>query len=127
MVLCVEAVHFHVLCGHGAGLAEDEVGELSNFFDWADVSHDDAVVFAHLKDTVGKWDSHSHWEAFRDGDNKHNKRNNNAVNQTVDEFISQKVLVSRLVDNDDNERDSEDDNGGEEANVLQRAADFIKS
>ena len=108
VVLSEEAVDGHLLRGHGASLAENEVSDLANSLDAVDVTDQEIIILAHLQDAVGKRDSDGHGETFRNGNDQQDQSNDDAIDHSLSELVAAKILIDTLVDEEDDKRGAED-------------------
>ena len=125
-ILGVEVNDFHLLSGHGAGLAEAEISDESNLLDGVDIADEDVVVLVHEENAVRQTQHNCHWEAFGDGDNEHDEGDRDVGDELVHEDVSANVLIGRRLDEEDSDGDAEDDEAGDEADELETSANVVK-
>ena len=79
---------FHLFSSHGSGLSKNKVSDLADLLDRLEVTDKNIIIFAHLQNRVGKGDIHGHVKTLGNGYNKHDQGNNEAVDNTIDEFTT---------------------------------------
>ena len=117
-ILSVEVDNFHLLGGHGAGLAKAKLGDLAALLNCSDIADKDVVVLAHEKDGVGEGHLDGHVKTLGNNDDKHNESDQTVLANLESELVTLQQGVGSLLDEEDDKRAHEDGDGSDESEEL---------
>jgi len=125
-ILSVEVDNFHLLSGHGSGLAKAEISDGTDLLNRGEVTDEHVVVLFHLKDTVGEGDSNGHGETLRDSNDKDDDRDDTVVNHLLRKNLSANIFVSAGLNDQNDSGGSKDGDGADETKETDAATNVIK-